>query len=84
MPCISLEGWSGAGPLTDLRISVALYARCGNLVCGNWGLSLCLRSVRIMALRGVTAARSVGGRRGDGSVDTVVSAFFVSLFEIMF
>ena len=24
------------------------------------------------------------GRRGDGSVDTVVSAFFVSLFEIMF
>lgn len=24
------------------------------------------------------------GRRRDGSVDTVVSAFFVSLFEIMF
>lgn len=24
------------------------------------------------------------GRRGDGSVDTVVSAFFVSLFEVMF
>gem|GEM_PF-3294580 len=66
MPCISLEGWSGAGPLTDLRISVALYARCGNLVCGNWGLSLCLRSVRIMALRGVTAARSVGVGVGMG------------------
>ena len=41
-------------------VSVALCAGCGSLVYGNWGLSLCLRSVRIIVLRGVTAARSVG------------------------
>ena len=41
-------------------ISVALYARRGNLVYGNWGLSLCLRSVRTIVLRRVTAALSVG------------------------
>lgn len=65
-------------------ISVALCARCGSLVYGNWRLSLCLRSVRIIVLRGVTAVRSVGVGVGMSRRGTEVSAFFVSLFEVMF
>lgn len=60
-------------------------------MCALWKLGLWeLGAVVVLAFcenhglaRGYSGAER-RGRRGDGSVDTVVSAFFVSLFEILF